>query len=92
MSVSFHRSVSSVHVNQFLVQGLGSIQSMSDVTSTAPLSHEELEIDYEALDETVPDGRKTGALSSENEAAIKFKFEGGWHGRTLQTLAVKEYT
>ena len=27
---------------------------MSGVTSTAPLSHEELEIDYEALDEQSP--------------------------------------
>ena len=53
-------SVSSVHFNQFVVQGLGSIKPMAGVTSTAPLSHEELEIDYEALDEQSPSVAKQG--------------------------------
>ena len=53
-------SVSSVHFNQFVVQGLGSIKPMSGVTSTAPLSHEELEIDYQALDEQSPSVAKQG--------------------------------
>ena len=60
VSVSFHHPVSSVHINQFLVQGLGSIQPMSGVTSTPPLSHEELEIDFDALDEQCPSVAKQG--------------------------------
>ena len=53
-------SVSCVHFNQFVVQGLSSIKPMAGVTSTAPLSHEELEIDYEALDEQSPSVAKQG--------------------------------
>ena len=83
-------AVSSVYFNQFVVEGLGSIKPMSGVTSIAPLSHEDLEIDYEALDEQSPSVAKQGP-SGQNEAAIKFKWysEGGWHGRTLETLAFK---
>ena len=53
-------SVSSFHFNQFVVQGLGSIKPMAGVTTTAPLSHEELKIDYEALDEQSPSVAKQG--------------------------------
>ena len=43
VSASFHHLCL-----MFVVQGLGIIKAMSRVTSAAPLTHEELKIDYEA--------------------------------------------
>ena len=71
VSVSFHHTVSPVHANQFWVQDLGSIQPMSGVTSTAPLSHEELEIDYEALDEQCPSVAKQGRSCDQVQVVLR---------------------
>ncbi len=66
------------HPQQFMLFGLGSIEPVSGVTSSAPPSHEELD-DCEAVDEESPVGHKKRTFVSESWATIKFKrFERGW--------------